>query len=612
MRRRRLRLVTFILAGLLVGNAFVTATARADAGTASVSPAQQATLDRVRQQATADTQQANAPRYDGKALLPQVPPAVSAPTTTAEKCFKPQNKPSGTALKHYEMCISPDPVPAKVEPGPGGKGMRVNGVPRATPDSVIPLPDDCYQDVNLARWVYQRKLACSVRPITGVVVDEATGEPIGTIKYDQLDLQATSPSDSIWTRQLLLMITGGTLPGVVPGITVGGAAGCSELSPSCSLVVSSFPPQPVEPGSYALGQAAFSTTISDPGSTGTASTVFAYIFAGPDWLPIPVVADPPAPVRCDKALPNNSTIGCVYPNVTPVQQYSLDGEFPELARHISDAQKSGLPGGYPDGPALTRLTNADLQDRNRNQACRPAANGGYPRPPTKSCDEYPMASTYQGAYVSNPANPGPVRTFDWCDIEAPRGTGPTGYSVCMIDARQNSVGGSDLNETYLNNRIIDGDEFYVQISGIGGGPNPNPPDYPPVVDAGPDVSGFEGDHVALHGTATDDYGPLSIGWSYSAGPDVDPGTVCFFGDATKADTTIRCTDDGTFTVTLRASDPYHDDPSVDTATVHLANVAPQIRRNTGDVRTRSASAQADPVLGITAPSRGSSSGSATR
>jgi hypothetical protein len=36
--------------------------------------------------------------------------------------------------------------------------------------------------------------------------------------------------------------------------------------------------------------------------------------------------------------------------------------------------------------------------------------------------------------------------------------------------------------------------------------------------------------------------------------DVDPGTRCFFGEATSPVTTIRCTDDGTITVRLSAAD----------------------------------------------------------
>jgi hypothetical protein len=44
-------------------------------------------------------------------------------------------------------------------------------------------------------------------------------------------------------------------------------------------------------------------------------------------------------------------------------------------------------------------------------------------------------------------------------------TGPTGYSVCMINATQNSTGGSVLNsQFYAPNRVIDRDPFYVSVT----------------------------------------------------------------------------------------------------------------------------------------------------
>ena len=47
----------------------------------------------------------------------------------------------------------------------------------------------------------------------------------------------------------------------------------------------------------------------------------------------------------------------------------------------------------------------------------------------------------------------------------------------------------------------------VAITGVGGEPNPNPPDVPPTANAGPDVTGFEGSPVDLVGSASDDHGP---------------------------------------------------------------------------------------------------------
>ena len=73
-----------------------------------------------------------------------------------------------------------------------------------------------------------------------------------------------------------------------------------------------------------------------------------------------------------------------------------------------------------------------------------------------------MASTYEGAWTQSPQ--GPARTFDWCGINEPRDTGNQGYSVCMIDVGQNSLGGSNLGSFYNDNRVLDGDRFSVAVT----------------------------------------------------------------------------------------------------------------------------------------------------
>ncbi|WP_327191180.1 hypothetical protein [Streptomyces xinghaiensis] len=141
----------------------------------------------------------------------------------------------------------------------------------------------------------------------------------------------------------------------------------------------------------------------------------------------------------------------------------MTGPVPDYARHIRDAQASGLPGA-PDTKSLTRLTDEDLRQRNGSTAC-PTRTNGHPRPTGYSCDEYPCRSTREGAYTANlPDPPFPGRTFDWCQIPAlPPANGPDGWSACVIPEGQNSQGGSRLNSFYVNNRVIDKDPFYVEI-----------------------------------------------------------------------------------------------------------------------------------------------------
>ncbi len=155
------------------------------------------------------------------------------------------------------------------------------------------------------------------------------------------------------------------------------------------------------------------------------------------------------PARCDQAMTNTS-IGCVLSEYYPTMSYS-SAEFPDLVRHINLSIANGMPS------LLERVMDEDKATKNREFACKDS----YVRPATKSCDEYPFASTRQGAYTGSPVRKG--RTFSKCTIpQLPTGKVPDAtYSACMIDETQNSLGGSRLNSFFLANRVIDGDVFEV-------------------------------------------------------------------------------------------------------------------------------------------------------
>lgn len=68
-------------------------------------------------------------------------------------------------------------------------------------------------------------------------------------------------------------------------------------------------------------------------------------------------------------------------------------------------------------------------------------------------------------------------------------------------------------------------------------------------------SGLEGDAIAVSGTARDpDNDPLTLTWSATPGSGVDAGASCVFANAHAANTTVKCTDDGPWTLTLEAND----------------------------------------------------------
>lgn len=96
------------------------------------------------------------------------------------------------------------------------------------------------------------------------------------------------------------------------------------------------------------------------------------------------------------------------------------------------------PGVFKKGTALTRLTSRSAIRRNRRAACR-----GAKSPKGKSCDEYPFASTYQGAAF----------------------VGHGHYRIKIISDAQNKKVGTILSIFFLHERIADGDPFYVSIVG---------------------------------------------------------------------------------------------------------------------------------------------------
>ena len=99
---------------------------------------------------------------------------------------------------------------------------------------------------------------------------------------------------------------------------------------------------------------------------------------------------------------------------------------------------------------------------------------------------------------------------------------------------------------------------------------------PPTVDPNGPYSGQEGTAVAIAGAATDPDGPsISTQWTIAPASGVDPGASCTFGNAAALSTTVRCTDDGTYTLTLTASDGFNPPVAVNT-TLTLFNVAPAV------------------------------------
>ena len=114
---------------------------------------------------------------------------------------------------------------------------------------------------------------------------------------------------------------------------------------------------------------------------------------------------------------------------------------------------------------------------------------------------------------------------------------------------------------------------------------------PPTVDAGADIDAgdLEGASVSLDATVGNEPASdtLTTTWSFAPGAGVDAGATCIFGDLNAVDTTVTCTDDGAYELTLTADDGAN--PAVtDSLLLTLGN--------------------ANPVVTITAPLEGATTG----
>lgn len=146
---------------------------------------------------------------------------------------------------------------------------------------------------------------------------------------------------------------------------------------------------------------------------------------------------PVAVVRCDSQTYIAKQGGCVHPAAKIALRLSRNiTSHGEVADHIGDAQAllAGHP-GRPDGKPLHRIIDQDQIKQNRRKVCPPS----LPRPPGKSCDEYPFASTREGGNLKS-------------------------FSRRMVPANQNSAAGGLLSAFLSNHRVLAGDPYYVAIS----------------------------------------------------------------------------------------------------------------------------------------------------
>nr|NIL82245.1 hypothetical protein [Rhodococcus kroppenstedtii] len=336
---------------------------------------------------------------------------------------------------------------------------------RASDDYIV--RSICYDQAGQA-WT-DRSYSCLVGSLAFDVQRRGSTEVTGTADiFVETDAQVYwDQSHADWTQR----VTIDEVTGEMVGSNYSSTFTCYQ-GPVCS-------PQFSQPTAEILQQGRVYTSQGEVGfdAPGVGELTVADMRLGFEFTPAPEQnwtpdVQPTAVqypvVRCDQQL-TEGQVGCVYTSEAPVLTYYDPYRHGELAGHISAAQQTGVAGSESGDP-LTKGTR-EAETENRDNACKANPRVPSPRPGGLDCDEYPFASTEQGAGAWTVAS---ERSFVGCQLPSVSKTvtGP-GYSICLIDPAQNRRGGSDLRWFYHHNRVLQYDPFYVAAAGgsLPNGPN---------------------------------------------------------------------------------------------------------------------------------------------
>lgn len=255
------------------------------------------------------------------------------------------------------------------------------------------------------------------------VINLSNGQVVGQLGFTLQQDIVMNPNSLTFGENYNMNFTNGS--GNILGMMVGLAVTCGQF---CAATTNFTNPGPAYPGGSFGGAISY---VDSPVVVDNTRSTYTLTASGPGAPGVGVSQS--QPYRCDTIA--SFTSGCVNPGYWPILVTMVN--LPTIAQNIRNVQSAGphhygrMSGGFP----LQR--NDSLQDANNAAACPPPGA----QPPNTSCDEYPFASTSQGASQSQKP--------DWNSVWAPV-------------SEQNSQGGY-ISSFYQGNRVLSGDSFWVQV-----------------------------------------------------------------------------------------------------------------------------------------------------
>lgn len=176
------------------------------------------------------------------------------------------------------------------------------------------------------------------------------------------------------------------------------------------------------------------------------------------------------------------------------------------------------------------------------------------------------AGTTTGATTSDPSVSGQSLTWAGPFVVAGGGDVTLHFGVTV----------SSTPGTYYNNAGGTADSVAIAPTGDTAPVTVTGGNEPPTSDAGGPYAGDEGSAIAISGASSDPDGDaVTTTWSATPAAGVAAGASCTFADASAADTTVTCTDNGSWTLTLAVDDGQHA-AVTSTADLSVANVDPAV------------------------------------
>lgn len=328
-------------------------------------------------------------------------------------------------------------------------------------------------------WSLERKYACSVHPVVLRLNELGTGDLLATANVklvQEIHTKHDNPKENEYRVMFEVKNVTRTVKGASTPFTLSASISCPTSA--CSTVPqNSLNAGTVQPGAELFVYSKISFGDLAPGALVNGGAKVSWELNAIPQYPGSNTGDDTTPsIRCDNDTPPQGFAkvigkGCVFPNRTPIMDVVSDPNQQTIANHIKNAQQSGLRGArnlYATGP-LTRMSDKNERTLNRNRACPSNAGTRYDNAGgTKSCDEYPFASTREGAAQPSGVVLGPNgRTFAGCGVTDPprvdpSRTGNAGYSVCMVPVSEQQAQAKSIGAFYHQNRLLDGEQFFVR------------------------------------------------------------------------------------------------------------------------------------------------------